>query len=377
MISSTPKKNSSGKPINKKHLPYLSNEEKAKIIALKFNDIPHAQIAASLGCSLSTVKRVLKADKKGQLFPKPKSGRPLKVSKEMRKRIIAMVEANRKLAPGEVIAEIRKDVPSFSCSPSLIRSILFKAGLVGRVCLKKPLLRAANKVKRLEWARRHKNWRVEQWMKVLWTDEKKFELFNSKRRQYCRRRPGEPLRDDTIQATVKHGGGSVMFWGCFAGKKVGDLHKINGIMDQHIYHQILVHHGMPSGDRLVPGKWVFVQDNDPKHSSKKVRNYLENKSAAKDARMSVMEWPSQSPDCNPLELLWEECDRQVKKRKPTNLCALEAAVREVWDSMSEEKLEKLVKRMPNICKAVIDADGGYFVEKTVSKRRKVAKQTVY
>ena len=165
----------------------------------------NTDIAASVGCSPTTVRRVLRADKKGILLPKRKSGRPRKVSEAVRKRIISMVDENRKMTPGEVINELRKDNPAFNCSPQLIRLILFKAGLIGRVCVKKPLLRAVNKVKRLEWARRHKNWRVEQWMKVLWTDEKKFELFNSKRRQYCRRRVGEPLRDDTIQATVKHG----------------------------------------------------------------------------------------------------------------------------------------------------------------------------
>ena len=32
--------------------------------------------------------------------------------------------------------------------------------------------------------------------------------------------------------TVKHGGGLVMVWGCFAGNKVGDLVQIEGIMDK-------------------------------------------------------------------------------------------------------------------------------------------------
>ena len=102
------------------------------------------------------------------------------------------------------------------------------------------------------------------WKNVLWSDEKKFVFFNSKRRQYYRRRVGEALRDDTIQATVKHCGGSLMFWGCFGGGKVGDLKKIEGIMDQHKYHQILVKHAIPSGNRLFRNeRWIFMHDNDP------------------------------------------------------------------------------------------------------------------
>jgi DDE superfamily endonuclease len=133
------------------------------------------------------------------------------------------------------------------------------------------------------------------------------------------------IANDTIQPTVKHGGGSLMFWGCFAGGQAGDLKKINGIMDQHMYHQILVHHAMPSSNRIIDGKWTFMQDNNPKHSAQKIKNYLKTKSSEPNARMTVMNWPPQSPDCNPLELLWEECDQQVKKQKPTNLVNLEAS----------------------------------------------------
>ena len=69
-----------------------------------------------------------------------------------------------------------------------------------------------------------KHWKPEDWAKVLWTDEKKFELFNSKRRKYVRRKIREPLRPDTIQPTVKHGGSSVMVWGCFMGGSVSSLY---------------------------------------------------------------------------------------------------------------------------------------------------------
>ena len=127
--------------------------------------------------------------------------------------------------------------------------------------------------------------------------KKKIELFNSKRRQTCRRRKGEPLRNDTIQPTMKRGGGSAMFWGCFGGNQVGDLVQINGFMRKEHYHSISVHHAVPSGMRLFSnGEWVFQEDNDPKHTSNLCKRYFENKIKQQNGKLSKMNWPPQSPD---------------------------------------------------------------------------------
>ena len=66
---------------------------------------------------------------------------------------------------------------------------------------------------------------------------------------------------------MKHGGGSIMLWGCFAAGGTGALHKIDGSVRKGNYVDTLKQHLKTSVKKLKLGrKWVFQMDNDPKHS---------------------------------------------------------------------------------------------------------------
>ena len=97
------------------------------------------------------------------------------------------------------------------CQHSLWRE-LCEAGLHDRI-VKKPLLRKQNNVKRLQWTKVHKDWKIEQWNKILWSEESKFENFGSNRRIYAPQRIGERTASPFITPTVKHEGGSVTLGG--------------------------------------------------------------------------------------------------------------------------------------------------------------------
>ena len=58
----------------------------------------------------------------------------------------------------------------------------------------------------------------------------------------CLEEKGETCKLKNIIPPGKHGGGSIMLWGCFAAGGTGALHKIDGIMRNENYVAILKQH---------------------------------------------------------------------------------------------------------------------------------------
>ena len=178
---------------------------------------------------------------------------------------------------------------------------------------------------------------------MLWSDESKFEIFGSTRFVRCRK--GERMVSTSMVPTVKHGGGGVMVWGCFASDTVGDLFK------------------MPSHPVCIGPSFIFQQDNDPKHTSRLCKGYLTKKES--DGVLRQMTWPPQSPDLNPIKMVWDEMDRRVKAKGPTSAQHFWELLQNCWKTISGDYLRKLIERMPRVCKAVIKAKGGYFEESKI------------
>lgn len=80
-------------------------------------------------------------------------------------------------------------------------------------------------------------------------------------------------KERCIVSTVKHVGGSVMNWGCFDYKDIGDIMKIKGIMKKKRYRNILENNAVPSGLTILAPNFVFQQENNPKHTKAIYNSY--------------------------------------------------------------------------------------------------------
>ena len=213
-------------------------------------------------------------------------------------------------------------------STSTVRRILYEAGLYGRIGVRKPLLRKQNNVKRLLRSTVHKDLTIEQWNKVFWPGESKFEIFKLNRRIYVWRRVDERAAILCITPTLNSGGGSVMVRGAFANCKVWDLLEVKGKLNQTGYHCILQHHTIPSKTQLVGQRFILMQDNIPKHTSKLCQRYI--KSKEEQNVFQVMSWSAQSADLNPIELVWDELDRKVRAKQPTSATHIWQLLQKSW-----------------------------------------------
>ncbi len=86
---------------------------------------------------------------------------------------------------------------------------------------------------------------------LLWSDETKINVFGTDGFKTVWRRKGEEYKEKCMVPTVKHGGGSVLMWGCMSAAGVGELHFIDGIMNSQMYCSILKEKMLPSLHALV------------------------------------------------------------------------------------------------------------------------------
>ncbi|GFX23802.1 transposable element Tcb1 transposase [Trichonephila clavipes] len=204
-----------------------------------------------------------------------------------------------------------------SVSAETVRRVLRKAGYNGRVARKKPLIGMRNRVKRLTFAKEHILKPQQFWNEVIFSDERKFNIFGSDGRRMVWRKPNTSYHPKHTFPTVKHGGGSVMVWGCMAVSGVGKLVFIDGIMHKMVYLTILQNNLKESADKLGLGSnFIFQQDNDPKHTA---------------------------------------FVRAVQKHPITSKEQLKSVLQEEWLNIAPETTRHLVESMPRRLEAVISA----------------------
>lgn len=182
---------------------------------------------------------------------------------------------------------------------------------------------------------------------MLFTDETKINRVSSDDKPYVRRPKSKDIDPRYTRPTLKHGGGSIMIWGAMHWRGVGPIHKIEGRMDRVQYCNILQNVMLPYTDENLPVIWKLQQDNGPKHTATFTKKWIA------ENLVSSIDWPSCSPDLNPIENLWQILKRKVSFKKAGNLGVLYEESKLAWESIPPSVCATLIESMPRRLQAVV------------------------
>ncbi len=113
-----------------------------------------------------------------------------------------------------------------------------------------------------------------------------------------------------------------MIWAAMSSASVGPLCFLKSTVNAAIYQEILEHFMLPSADKLYgDADFIFQQDLAPAHTAKGTKSWFN------DHGVTVLDWPANSSDLNPIENLWGIVKRKMRDTRPNNADDLKATVK--------------------------------------------------
>ncbi|EIE78897.1 hypothetical protein RO3G_03602 [Rhizopus delemar RA 99-880] len=143
------------------------------------------------GASRGTVQNVRKTIKNE--VNSIKAGRPKLLSSRDDQYLVRLVTVKGQENAVEARNTLENDLQKVVTAQTARRS-LRRSGLTSFVKSQKPLLSEVNIRKRLDWALNHVDWTIEDWKRVIWSDETKVNRFGSGGKVYAWKQPNEKLK---------------------------------------------------------------------------------------------------------------------------------------------------------------------------------------
>jgi len=269
-------------------------------------------------------------------------------------KIKRMVQDKPSISYRDIENEIRKGAGQNDHVPrwTTIRSFLRNSGYKMVKLIKKPMLSEINKNKRINFAKKYLENPPEFWNRVIWSDETTVRSNPNSKEIFFKVHHSVKRKNLPFNMKSQSQGISVMFWGCFSQQGLSKLVVVDGALRADNYKKLLEDHLLPELTK-INCQMVFMQDNAPCHKARTVLQFFA------DHDITIMDWPAQSPDLNPIENLWSIIKQRRAKKfgMPTTKNELIEQIFEIWDNIDAELKNKLAESVPKRLIKIIENNG--------------------
>ena len=328
--------------------PLTNTEKSIAYLQSKLGTKP-AKIAIKLGRYQKTVKGFLNnATSKQTLMPRhSEKGRwkkgDTKLTERHKNLLKSWLQAGTMNSVRQCWLKLNKVKSVSKVSYHPVRKFLKSLGSFVRPKLK-TVVSPANRTKRLNYCNEKKDFNFR---KVLFSDESSFQLNTNNIRAF-RIKGKEPPKVTKYNPNHK-----IMVWAGISYYGKTSLHFIEGKLNQVKYVGVLEAH-QEEMQRIFRrrGIWHFQQDNAPCHKPLRVKNFILN-----NLRAEILPHPPQSPDLNPIELVWAFMKGKVEATRPRNAQQLKNSIIKAWKQVSINLIRKCIDDLPQKMKKIIEFNG--------------------
>lgn len=272
------------------------------------------------------------------------------INDDLKNYVDNVTRQNRRMGTKTIVELLKNDDQLPNASYGTINTIRHSLGYNYLPPIDTFDLTEEQRVNRLKFANFHLQNHTN-WSNVLFVDESAFYLDNSHR--WVWRRRGE-FDEKLVQHRKNKYTPKVMIFGGISLNWKSPLISIQGNIDSKVYIDDCI-----DGAEIFPNmnciygnhQWYLAQDGAKVHTSFETMDYLQSYCNV------LPNWPSNSPDLNPIENCWAIVKRRVEDLQPQSIDDLIQTTFDTWENIPNNIIQNLISSVPNRLTACVNANG--------------------